>query len=84
VAALKPLPQAVAASGDSGEAFLSRFDNAPLKESVAECERTLILRCLESCDYNVKKTAETLGLERSHLYKKMRALGIDPSKRSAN
>jgi len=32
----------------------------------------------------VKRTAEELGLERSHLYKKMRALGIDPSKRGSN
>ena len=25
------------------------------------------------------RTAETLGLERSHLYRKMKALGIDPT-----
>jgi DNA-binding NtrC family response regulator len=39
-------------------------------------ERDLIERALEHREGNVTKTAGDLGLERSHLYKKMRALGI--------
>ena len=39
-------------------------------------ERDLITRALEFRDGHVTKTAADLGLERSHLYKKMLALGM--------
>ena len=39
-------------------------------------ERDYILRKLEECHGNVSRAAEALGLERSHLYRKMKALGI--------
>jgi two-component system nitrogen regulation response regulator NtrX len=39
-------------------------------------ERDLVMRALEFRNGHVTKTAADLGLERSHLYKKMRALGI--------
>ncbi|MGC9291578.1 MAG: sigma-54-dependent transcriptional regulator [Acidobacteriaceae bacterium] len=39
-------------------------------------ERDYILRKLDECHGNVSRTAEALGLERSHLYRKMKALGI--------
>ena len=39
-------------------------------------ERDLITRALRYRDGHVTKTAADLGLERSHLYKKMRALGL--------
>lgn len=48
----------------------------PLREMLETAERDLILRALELRDGHVTKTAADLGLERSHLYKKMRALGI--------
>jgi len=41
-----------------------------------QVERELIERALEHRGGHVTKTAADLGLERSHLYKKMRALGI--------
>jgi len=63
--------------------YLSQYDGLSIREAIASCERELILRRLEACEGNVKRTAEVLGLERSHLYKKMKALGIDPSKRGA-
>jgi two-component system, NtrC family, nitrogen regulation response regulator NtrX len=40
-------------------------------------ERDYILKKLEETSGNVSRAAELLGLERSNLYKKMRALGID-------
>jgi two-component system nitrogen regulation response regulator NtrX len=74
--------QIVPAAGiDSQESYLERFDSAELRDAMATCERELILRRLAACEGNVKRTAEELGLERSHLYKKMRALGIDPAHR---
>ena len=66
---------------DPTSAFLGQFETVPLRDAIAVCERELILRRLEACEGNVKRTAEELGLERSHLYKKMRSLGIDPTKR---
>jgi DNA-binding NtrC family response regulator len=48
----------------------------PLREMVEAVERDLITRALDFRDGHVTKTAVDLGLERSHLYKKMRALGI--------
>jgi two-component system nitrogen regulation response regulator NtrX len=41
-------------------------------------ERDYIQKKLEDANGNVTRTAELLGLERSNLYRKMRALGIAP------
>ena len=40
-------------------------------------ERAIVLAALERNRWRMTKTAEALGLERSHLYKKLKALGID-------
>jgi DNA-binding NtrC family response regulator len=49
----------------------------PFKDLVAAAEREIIVAALEANDHHVSNTARELQLERSHLYKKMRALGID-------
>jgi DNA-binding NtrC family response regulator len=49
---------------------------ASFHDLVEEAEREIILGALDANSDNVSDTARTLGLERSHLYKKMRALGI--------
>jgi len=49
----------------------------PFKDLVAAAEREIIMAALEANDHHVSNTAKELQLERSHLYKKMRALGID-------
>ncbi len=41
-------------------------------------ERDYIQKKLEEAGGNVSRAAEMLGLERSNLYRKMRALGIAP------
>src|SRR5262249_57101600 len=41
-------------------------------------EREIILAALDANAHHIANTARELGLERSHLYKKMRALGIHP------
>ncbi len=50
-----------------------------LQEARAAYERDYILRKLEENQGNVSRTAEVLGLERSHLYRKMKSLGITAS-----
>ena len=64
------LPVAGAASGGAYR------PGTPLEQMVHEVERDLVLRALEHHQGHVTKTAADLGLERSHLYKKMKALGI--------
>jgi len=51
---------------------------AALKDLVATAERDIVLAALEANGHHIANTARELGLERSHLYKKMRALGIHP------
>jgi two-component system nitrogen regulation response regulator NtrX len=50
--------------------------NATLHEARNAYEREFILRKLEENQWHMTRTAETLGLERSHLYRRMRTLGI--------
>ncbi|HEY6006649.1 MAG TPA: sigma-54 dependent transcriptional regulator [Anaeromyxobacter sp.] len=49
---------------------------ASFHDLVEEAEREIILGALDANEDNVSDTARALGLERSHLYKKMRGLGI--------
>jgi len=51
---------------------------ASLQEVRQAAERDYILMKLEETGGNVTRAAELLGLERSHLYRKMKALGIAP------
>lgn len=52
-----------------------------LHEARDRFERELILRTLAEQQGNMSRTADVLGVERSNLYKKMRAFGIAPSRR---
>jgi len=52
-----------------------------LQEVREAAEREYILKKLEETGGNVSRTAELLGLERSNLYRKMKALGIAPKER---
>ncbi len=47
-----------------------------LHQARAAYERDYILKKLDENHGNVTRAAEVLGLERSHLYRKMKALGI--------
>ena len=51
----------------------------PLAEFRAASERRYVLEVLEAEGGNMTRTAEALGLERSHLYRKMKSLGISSS-----
>jgi two-component system nitrogen regulation response regulator NtrX len=71
----KHLPALVAR--DTARAASSRGEEfSTLLEAREAYERDFILKKLDECHGNVSRTAEALGLERSHLYRKMRALGI--------
>jgi two-component system nitrogen regulation response regulator NtrX len=51
---------------------------APLHDARDEFERQYILRALAAQQGNISRTADVLGVERSNLYRKMRAFGILP------
>ena len=55
-------------------------DGKPLKDARESFERAYILAELRAQDWNMTRTAERLGIERSHLYRKIRAYGITPPK----
>ena len=72
-------------------AFLDGMPIAPPHEDTAvqeslhdareRFERDYILRALAAQQGNISRTAEVLGVERSNLYRKMRAFGIAPTRR---
>ena len=51
-----------------------------LKEARETFERAFILSELRANEWNMTRTAEKLGIERSHLYRKLKAYGITPPK----
>jgi two-component system nitrogen regulation response regulator NtrX len=53
---------------------------ATLHEARSAYEREFVLRKLEENQWNMTRTAVALGLERSHLYRKMKTLGISAAK----
>jgi two-component system nitrogen regulation response regulator NtrX len=54
----------------------SAEDFSTLQQARDAYEREYILKKIEEARNNVSRAAEMLGLERSHLYRKMKALGI--------
>jgi two-component system nitrogen regulation response regulator NtrX len=59
---------------DGGRRTVGDFSS--LHQARAAYERDYILKKLDENHGNVSRTAEVLGLERSHMYRKMKALGI--------
>jgi two-component system nitrogen regulation response regulator NtrX len=53
----------------------------PLHDARDEFEKEYILRALAAQQGNMSRTADVLGVERSNLYRKMRAFGIMPARR---
>jgi two-component system nitrogen regulation response regulator NtrX len=53
-----------------------------LHEARDRFEKDLILRTLAEQQGNMSRTAEVLGVERSNLYRKLRAFGVAPARRA--
>ena len=74
---LEDLPAAVRGGRPAGRDPWEGLDAfGSLKEAREVFERRFISRRLEEAGGNVARAAELLGLERSHLYRKLRAYGI--------
>jgi two-component system, NtrC family, nitrogen regulation response regulator NtrX len=60
-----------------GVVATSAVSSGPLSDRVQSFEREVILAELKRSHHNMSLAAKSLGLERSHLYKKAEQLGID-------
>jgi len=63
---------------------ISRVGSMTLKEALQEPERQIILDVLESNNWNRNATADSLGVNRTTLYKKMKKLGLEDGKYAPN
>ncbi len=61
----------------SGTIASTLFDQ-PLREAREAFERLYLEYQLREVDGNMSQLAKRAGMERTHLYRKLRALGIDP------
>ncbi len=66
------------AAGPRGEVEPEAWTPMPLEEALKEPERRILLRALNANHWNRQKTADQLQINRTTLYKKLKALGIDP------
>ena len=67
--------------GDAAGTGAPFVADPPLHDARDEFEKEYILRALAAQQGNMSRTAEVLGVERSNLYRKMRAFGIMPARR---
>jgi len=67
-----------AAAGDAAGADLPPLFGLPLRQAREEFERQYLTYRLKSVSGSVGKLAEAVEMERTHLYRKLRQLGIDP------
>jgi two-component system nitrogen regulation response regulator NtrX len=74
------LPENFQTGKPSSEMDQPFFQMNSFKEARSLFEREFIRRKLLEYQGNVSLTAESIGLERSHLYKKMRSHGLEPGR----
>src|SRR5262245_51963509 len=67
-----------------GEKAPPRYNFTSYREGRESYERNYILSKLAACDGNVTRAAEALGIDRSHLHRRMNALGINDKRTGAN
>ncbi len=60
--------------------YSTKQGKKPLKEVLGEPEKQIILDALNTCNWNRKKTAESLSINRCTLYNKMKRYSINASK----
>jgi two-component system nitrogen regulation response regulator NtrX len=63
----------------SDQRTITPYLNQNFKEAKKEFEREYLVSKIQENNGNISQTAEMLGLERSHLHKKLKALNIETS-----
>jgi two-component system nitrogen regulation response regulator NtrX len=75
---LAEVEREIDASGSSGEPLVKQdLLSLPLREAREEFERVYLQQQLLLCGGKVGKLASRVGMERTHLYRKLRSLGVD-------
>jgi DNA-binding NtrC family response regulator len=80
-----PLVRRLSPGADAARTDAPRADGADdtpwtpttLEEALREPERRILLKALKANAWNRQKTAEQLGINRTTLYKRLKALGLD-------
>jgi DNA-binding NtrC family response regulator len=67
-----------AASLDSAESGHEGLFDLPLREAREKFEHDYLVYQLKKAGGSVGKLSDSVGMERTHLYRKLRSLGIDP------
>jgi two-component system, NtrC family, nitrogen regulation response regulator NtrX len=75
---VKDLPPSIAAPGS--EPIGSPFDFNSLKDARSAFEKEYLMRRLIENNYNISRTAEMVGMERSTLHRKIKSYGIEIEK----
>jgi len=75
---LEEIEELLAAESHGGEPLVKQDLLAlPLREAREQFERAYLQQQLILCDGKVGRLAKRVGMERTHLYRKLRSLGID-------
>jgi two-component system nitrogen regulation response regulator NtrX len=71
------LSQSATNPDTGGSGYEGLFD-LPLREAREQFERDYLIYQLKKAGGSVGKLSDSVGMERTHLYRKLRSLGIDP------
>lgn len=71
------LSQSTASIHSEGSGFEGLYE-LPLREAREQFERDYLIYQLKKAGGSVGKLSDAVGMERTHLYRKLRSLGIDP------
>ena len=75
---LEEVEREISSASDSGEPLVKQdLLSLPLREAREQFERAYLQQQLELCNGKVGKLAQRVGMERTHLYRKLRSLGVD-------
>jgi two-component system nitrogen regulation response regulator NtrX len=75
----RPLPAQETVAAHS---ILQPYQQQNFKEAKKQFERQYLIAKLHENNHNISQTAELLGMERSHLHKKLKSLQIDLSEKN--
>jgi DNA-binding NtrC family response regulator len=64
-------------TGDDASLLKKDLLSLPLREAREHFERAYLTQQLALCGGKVGQLAKRVGMERTHLYRKLRALGVD-------
>lgn len=75
---LEEIEREISSASDSAEPLVKQdLLSLPLREAREQFERAYLQQQLVLCDGKVGKLAQRVGMERTHLYRKLRSLGVD-------